>query len=215
MASLLQTPNVVEMHTAIPSEVEQALHAQVKTVNALLQHERERTELQREESNFNMWAAAITVAVLFSMMAFCLLLAGELAGEIWKLGFVAFGVLCTLTIPVTYEVGGRLRFAGDWKFWQPMEGGIRFVTFQFLAWTFFCFSIIFSAAPWILAVLYPKLVVQGLTVCAGASAVVSETMMVCSLLTYDRKGKKKGNTSQRHGGNVLRSDPPPPFSRFL
>ena len=60
---------------------------------------------------------------------------------------------------------------------------------QALGWAFFGISIILSAAPWVLAVVYPKLVVQGLTVCAGAAAIVSETLMVCSLLTFNRKEK--------------------------
>ena len=67
--------------------------------------------------------------------------------------------ICPLP-PLSTQVGGQVLFAGDWDFYQPLQGGARFIVFQALGWAFFGISIIFSTAPWALAVMYPKLIVQ-------------------------------------------------------
>ena len=66
------------------------------------------------------------------------------------------------------------------------QGGARFVVFQVIGWTFFAFTILLPWLPWLLAWQYPQEAARVLIIGAGASSIVGEVMMVCSLLTYTR-----------------------------
>ena len=90
-------------------------------------------------------------------------------------------------IPLTYYFGGKQLHTGrQWKVFQPLSGGIRYVIFQALGWSFFALSFLLPAIPWIAAWYYPGMVIRGLTVAGGASAVLSQLLMVTSLLSYKK-----------------------------
>lgn len=104
-------------------------------------------------------------------------------------------VLPLAVIPATYGLGGRhLHNGRAWSFFQPMRGGLRFVIFQALGWIFFALSIVLPSLPWLAAWFYPSIVLKGLTICGGAAAVLSEVMIVTSLLMYRKpRGHRTGD----------------------
>jgi hypothetical protein len=83
-----------------------------------------------------------------------------------------------------------------------LRGGIRFVIFQALGWSFFALSLLLPAVPWIVAWYYPGVVVKGLTVAGGASAVLSQLLMITSLLSFKKpKSNKKGKGAKTNEEN--------------
>eukprot|EP00048_Salpingoeca_helianthica_P017675 m.238497 g.238497 ORF g.238497 m.238497 type:complete len:753 (+) comp21820_c0_seq1:56-2314(+) len=124
--------------------------------------------------------------VLLSLLAIVVLFSADIFGEYQHL-FLSAGLLAgLLAIILTYTVGGRMFFSADWSFFQPLKGGGRFIVFQIIGWTFFAFTIALPWLPWLLAWHFPQEAIKVLIMCAGASALVGEIMMVCSLLTYNR-----------------------------
>ena len=154
-------------------------------------------ELKRDaallhEMWFNDWSRKIGLGAIIVTLAFAL----SMVTELWDFGWgsptyvmtivKAMAVVLPLAvIPLTYGVGGSHMHNGRaWAFFQPMRGGLRFVVFQALGWMFFALSIVLPSLPWLAAWFYPSLVLKGLTICGGASAVLSEVMIVTSLLMY-------------------------------
>ncbi len=81
-----------------------------------------------------------------------------------------------------------------------LPGGGRFIVFQIIGWTFFAFTITLPWLPWLLAWQYPQEAIKVLIMCAGASALVGEVMMVCSLLTYNRPTRTDSGDADARSG---------------
>jgi hypothetical protein len=133
----------------------------------------------------------VATTCIFLAFAFSLLSEGFLNHYL-----AAISVAVTIVvIPLTYLWGGtHIHHERQWHWYQPLSGGIRYVIFQALGWSFFALSFLLPAVPWFLAWCYPGLVVRGLTVAGGASAVLSQMFMVTSLLSY-KKPKSNGPTT--------------------
>ena len=105
-------------------------------------------------------------------------------------------ILTIIIIPVTYAWGGnQLHDGREWKWFQPLQGGIRYVIFQALGWSFFALSFLLPTIPWVAAWYYPGLVIKGLTVAGGASAVLSQLLMITSLLSYKQPRTTKNQNN--------------------
>jgi hypothetical protein len=49
--------------------------------------------------------------------------------------------MCLLAVPLTYTLGGSLRFKRLWHAWQPFQGGARFVLLQAACWFFWAWAL--------------------------------------------------------------------------
>lgn len=132
----------------------------------------------------------VTASVMASVLSFVLLLSAELHASEHRIAIVVAGAaLGIIAVLLTYCAGSFLHGkAAGWKFFQPLQGGIRFVTLQAVGWTTFALCIVLSVAPIILLTLYPAAAVKGLILAAGTAGLVSEVVMVCSLTQYMPKG---------------------------
>jgi len=150
----------------------------------------------KDLDNINAVGNRLLFAVVLCFVAFGFSMLSE--GYLNQYFSIISVVLTCVAIPVTYLWGGVAIHGGtdsgrDWRWFQPLRGGIRFVIFQALGWSFFALSFLLPAVPWIAAWYYPGVVVKGLTVAGGASAVLSQLLMVTSLLSYKKpKSTKKG-----------------------
>eukprot|EP00937_MAST-01D_sp_MAST-1D-sp2_P004935 g4935.t1 len=96
----------------------------------------------------------------------------------------AGSALCAV-VPLTHYFGGSLEHGSrGWSWFQPLRGGVRFVVFQAVSWTFFALSMLMTSVPalfWVFGLLYPVAALKVLAVCAGAAALLSEVAMLTSL----------------------------------
>ena len=112
-------------------------------------------------------------------------------------------LLSIIIIPLTYYYGGNyIHNQREWNWFQPLKGGIRFVIFQALGWSFFALSFLLPAIPWIAAYFYPGLVLKGLTVAGGAAAVISQLLMISSLLSYKKPSATRNKENDNYDGDV-------------
>lgn len=84
----------------------------------------------------------------------------------------------------TYGLGGVLAPKAGWKFYQPFTGGAKFMLFQAISWT--CFAVgLFLQGLYLLSVVILELeLFVGATALAGSLFLVSEVLMVMSLLVF-------------------------------
>ena len=154
----------------------------------------------KDLDNINAVGNRLLFAVVLCFVAFGFSMLSE--GYLNQYFSIISVVLTCVAIPVTYLWGGAAIHGGtgsgrDWRWFQPLRGGIRFVIFQALGWSFFALSFLLPAVPWIAAWYYPGVVVKGLTVAGGASAVLSQLLVVTSLLSYKKpKSTKKGTAKK-------------------
>ena len=105
------------------------------------------------------WSSFLSFGILAVFIAFVLFMAAEVAadqGPIKLVASTAAFFIVASAVPVTYAVGGRLRYKQDWSFFQPGGGGLRFVIFQGLSWAFFGLTLILPTLPMLLSFYYPE-----------------------------------------------------------
>ena len=142
------------------------------------------------------WSTLLAFGMMVVVVAFAMFLAAEMAvhREI-KIGTAMCALfLVASAVPVTYAVGGHMRYAqgGGWRFFQPGNGGARFVVFQGMSWTFFALTLLLPFVPWAMAFYYPTIVFKGFIISAGATGILSQVLMVSSLLLFRRSNKGDG-----------------------
>ncbi|TMW68586.1 hypothetical protein Poli38472_006054 [Pythium oligandrum] len=95
----------------------------------------------------------------------------------------------------TYGLGGILSTKDGWRFYQPFTGGVQFMLFQAISWT--CFSVgIFIQGLYLLSIVVVELeLFVGAMIVAGALFLVSEVVMMMSLLMF--KGKTRVDESEK------------------
>jgi uncharacterized membrane protein YgcG len=147
------------------------------------------------------WSTLLAFGMMVVVVAFAMFLAAEMAvhREI-KIGTAMFALfLVASAVPVTYAVGGHMRYAqgGGWRFFQPGNGGARFVVFQGMSWTFFALTLLLPFVPWAMAFYYPTIVFKGFIISAGATGILSQVLMVSSLLLFRRSNKGDGEDARR------------------
>ncbi|GLD95171.1 hypothetical protein PINS_up003796 [Pythium insidiosum] len=95
--------------------------------------------------------------------------------------------LCVTALFNTYGLGGVLSTKDGWKFYQPFTGGLRFMVFQAISWT--CFGVgLFIQGLYLLSIVIVELeLFVGAMAVAGLLFLISEIVMMMSLLVF--KGK--------------------------
>ena len=98
-------------------------------------------------------------------------------------GFVIAISTCVtmVSFTATYLIAGKIKYQSEFRWWQPFRGGIRFILLQAAAWIFFAVSLLLPLAPFVAAVVYPRTAVVGFSLCGGASALLGQVAMMCSL----------------------------------
>lgn len=114
---------------------------------------------------------------------------------------LAFNICATWAVVSTYSLGYAFHSKGGWKWFQPGQGGIRFVLFQIHTWLCFSCCLIF---PWMsvddMGVLQwlqqvspaseDKASYGGLLVMSSVWGILALTFALCGLLSYDANAKK-------------------------
>eukprot|EP00045_Choanoeca_perplexa_P014131 m.164445 g.164445 ORF g.164445 m.164445 type:complete len:746 (-) comp16579_c0_seq1:931-3168(-) len=96
------------------------------------------------------------------------------------------GMLASVAgIVLTYSVLGQLAFPSVWRFFQPLQGGVRFVALQIAAWTIFFFCLLLPMVPVIATFYYPDLMIKGFKLATGVLVILAQVVMVASLLAFD------------------------------
>jgi hypothetical protein len=98
-------------------------------------------------------------------------------------GFIIAVSTCVtiFSFSATYLIAGKIKYQSEFQWWQPFRGGIRFVLLQAAAWMFFSVSLLLPLSPFVAAVVYPRTAVVGFSLCGGASALLGQVAMMCSL----------------------------------
>ncbi|EDQ85806.1 uncharacterized protein MONBRDRAFT_11449 [Monosiga brevicollis MX1] len=116
------------------------------------------------------------------------------------------GLLSAATgIVITYTRGGSQAHT-NWTHFQPLQGGVRFVALQISAWTLFFFFLAAPIMPFGLALLYPSLALRGLKLGAGVLALLTQIVMIASLLTYYKPGTEPSSTGSQEPGHSIHRD---------
>ncbi|KAJ0394416.1 hypothetical protein ATCC90586_003913 [Pythium insidiosum] len=99
--------------------------------------------------------------------------------------------LCVTALFNTYGLGGVLSTKDGWRFYQPFTGGLRFMVFQAISWT--CFAVgLFIQGLYLLSIVIVELeLFVGAMAVAGTLFLISEIVMMMSLLVFKGKSDAK------------------------
>lgn len=110
-------------------------------------------------------------------------LSSDIEWDAIRLTFGSF-LLCVTSLFNTYGLGGFLSLKKGWKFYQPFAGGAKFIACQIISWTCFAFGLLLQVIYVISIVIVEVELFVGVTVVAGVFFLVSEILMVVSLLVF-------------------------------
>ncbi|GAB5035097.1 diacylglycerol acyltransferase [Nannochloropsis oceanica] len=97
-------------------------------------------------------------------------------------------VFFCLVVPLTHFSGTF--FFRQWRFWQPFQGGARFIVFQAISWTFYALCLVLAVCCLLFWARLAKYTF-GLITSFGVFGVLSQVFMVTSLVVYERQQHKQ------------------------
>jgi len=156
----------------------------------------EATRSTQRNSKFWSWFILLQILLVLAFWSATLISSrGYIISESFSLlvSFGCFNALC-VAVMVTHGVGGRLKHA-SYRFYQPFEGGMAFCILQGLGWALFSLSLFFLLLHFLVTsanllqfcgqcVLKAQLGRSSILVGASSTGVVSEILMVISLLVF-------------------------------
>eukprot|EP00470_Lotharella_oceanica_P015212 CAMPEP_0170183652 /NCGR_PEP_ID=MMETSP0040_2-20121228/31348_1 /TAXON_ID=641309 /ORGANISM="Lotharella oceanica, Strain CCMP622" /LENGTH=702 /DNA_ID=CAMNT_0010429465 /DNA_START=1 /DNA_END=2109 /DNA_ORIENTATION=+ len=156
----------------------------------------EATRSTQRNSSFWSWFILLQILLVLAFWSATLISShGYIISESFSLlvSFGCFNALC-VAVMVTHGVGGRLKHA-SYRFYQPFEGGMAFCILQGLGWALFSLSLFFLLLHFLVTsanllqfcgqcVLQAQLGRSSILVGASSTGVVSEILMVISLLVF-------------------------------
>ncbi|EGD77265.1 hypothetical protein PTSG_08359 [Salpingoeca rosetta] len=195
-----QEPQQAPLHHHHDDQQRKSKEGKIKMKQAARTHRKEGAEreeekveeAEEEEELFDERRANLTFLILgggflFAMIALLGIgIMDVVYGESLLVHALASLLIASISasVVVTYALGGRAAFSHHWRWFQPLRGGVRFVSLQIFSWTLFALSLALPTLPLILALFFPSSTFRGVILAAGLFAFVSQVVMATSIITY-------------------------------
>jgi len=130
---------------------------------------------------------SLGIAICLVSFGYSLQIASETQLRSFHIPFSLAVLACILSVPFTYIINGKKKHASDWQFFQPLQGGQRFVILQAISWSLFGLAIV-NCCFWFY--LFTQQLILSIEVIATASsaglaAIISQILMITSIWAFE------------------------------